>query len=66
MNDYYIINSNNSIIDINSEECKSLPNILDPSTTLKNNQLDKKNCYFSAKIENDEILGLFSGVLLIF
>ena len=60
MNDYYIINSNNSIIDINSEECKSLPNILDPSTTLKNNQLDKKNCYFSAKIENDQILGLYS------
>ena len=60
MNDYYIINSNSSIIDLNSEECKSLPNTLESPMIIKDKQLDKRNCYFLTKIEKDEILGIYS------
>ena len=64
MNDYYIINSNSSIIDLNSEECKSLPNTLESPMIIKDKQLDKGNCYFLTKIEKDEILGIYSTYLI--
>ena len=60
LNDYYIINSNSSIININSEECKSLPNVYKAKDFEKNNNFDLNSCFFLSKIENEEILGLYS------
>ena len=60
LNDYYIINSNSSIININSEECKYLPNTYDTHISEECNNFDKNKCYFLSKIEKDEIFGLYS------
>lgn len=58
-NDYYIID-NSSIINKQSDECKSLPNII-YSSYEKNLKLDKNKCYFFSNYENEEIFGLYSN-----
>lgn len=65
-NDYYIIDDNSLIINKLSEECESLPNLILSSSFEKDNEFDKDKCYFTSKIENEELFGLYSNNLISF
>ena len=67
VNDYYIINKENSQIEINSKECNNLPNILkDTSQFDKRIKVEGNNCKFLSELEKEKIYGIYSHNLISF
>ena len=66
LNDYYTVNSFNSAIKTNSYESKFVPNLIKNNTNLPIKKLDKNNCYFLSKQENEEIFGIYLNDILSF
>ena len=66
-NEYYIINDNSSMIDMNSEECGYLPNLFNETFQFKiKKNLERNNCKFYSELENEKIYGLYLNQLISF
>ena len=67
INDYYIINKDNSLIGMNSKECNYLPNIFKDTSQLdQKNNIEGNNCKFLFELEKEKIYGIYSNNLISF
>ena len=66
INEYYTIKSNSSIINSNSSQCLSLPNLL-KNLSNSNNYIDSKKCIFFEKFEDSShIQGVYINNIINF
>ena len=66
LNDYYLVNSNNSFIDENSPENEFLPDICTDSLKIKKNNHEKNYSYFLSRIDNNQIFGIYLNNIINF